>query len=68
MNLSTVKWAQWDKTKARELLGLMICNSPAQLKCKQGVQSEPELVTNVKHANPTQSQVARRKDVQDDLH
>ena len=25
MNLSTVKWAQWDKTKSRELLGLFIC-------------------------------------------
>ena len=25
MNLSTVKWAQWDKTQARELLGLFIC-------------------------------------------
>jgi len=25
MNLSTVKWAQWDKTTSRELLGLFIC-------------------------------------------
>jgi len=25
MNLSTVKWAQWDKTQFRELLGLFIC-------------------------------------------
>jgi len=25
MNLSTVKWAQWDKTQYRELLGLFIC-------------------------------------------
>jgi len=25
MNLSTVKWAQWDKTHSRELLGLFIC-------------------------------------------
>jgi len=25
MNLSTVKWAQWDQTKSRELLGLFIC-------------------------------------------
>ena len=25
MNLSTVKWAQWDKTQSRELLGLVIC-------------------------------------------
>ena len=25
MNLSTVKWAQWDKTLSRELLGLFIC-------------------------------------------
>ena len=25
MNLSTVKWAQWDKTQSRELLGLFIC-------------------------------------------
>jgi len=24
INLSTVKWAQWDKTKSRELLGLFI--------------------------------------------
>jgi len=24
-NLSTVKWAQWDKTQSRELLGLFIC-------------------------------------------
>jgi len=24
-NLSTVKWAQWNKTKSRELLGLIIC-------------------------------------------
>ena len=24
MNLTTVKWAQWDKTKSRELLGLFI--------------------------------------------
>ena len=23
MNLSTVKWAQWDKTQSRELLGLL---------------------------------------------
>jgi len=25
MNLSTVKWAQWDQTQSRELLGLFIC-------------------------------------------
>ena len=25
MNLSTVKWAQWDKTQSRDLLGLYIC-------------------------------------------
>jgi len=25
MNLSTVKWAQWDKTQSRELLGLLVC-------------------------------------------
>jgi len=25
MNLSTVKWDQWDKTHSRELLGLLIC-------------------------------------------
>jgi len=25
MNLSTVKWAHWDKTQSRELLGLFIC-------------------------------------------
>jgi len=25
MNLSTVKWAQWDKTQSRELLILFIC-------------------------------------------
>ena len=25
MNLSTVKWVQWDKTQSRELLGLFIC-------------------------------------------
>jgi len=25
MNLHTVKWAQWDKTQPRELLGLFIC-------------------------------------------
>ena len=25
MNLSTVKWAQWDKTQSRELLGLFVC-------------------------------------------
>ena len=25
MNLSTVKWAQWDKNQSRELLGLFIC-------------------------------------------
>jgi len=25
MNLSTVKWAQWDKTYSRELLGPFIC-------------------------------------------
>jgi len=25
MNLSTVKWTQWDKTQSRELLGLFIC-------------------------------------------
>jgi len=25
MTLSTVKWAQWDKTQSRELLGLFIC-------------------------------------------
>jgi len=25
MNLSTVKWAPWDKTQSRELLGLFIC-------------------------------------------
>jgi len=25
MNLRTVKWAQWDKTQSRELLGLFIC-------------------------------------------
>jgi len=25
MNLSTVKWAQWDKAQSRELLGLFIC-------------------------------------------
>jgi len=25
MNLSTVKWAQWDETQSRELLGLFIC-------------------------------------------
>jgi len=25
MNISTVKWAQWDKTQSRELLGLFIC-------------------------------------------
>jgi len=24
-NLSTVKWAQWDKTQSRELLGLFLC-------------------------------------------
>jgi len=26
MNLSTVKWAQWDKTHSRELLGPFICD------------------------------------------
>ena len=25
MNLSTVKWAQGDKTQSRELLGLFVC-------------------------------------------
>ena len=25
MNLSTVKWAYWDKTQSRDLLGLFIC-------------------------------------------
>jgi len=25
MNLSTVKWAQWDKTQSREVLGLFLC-------------------------------------------
>ena len=25
MNLSTVKWAQWDKTQSRQLFGLFIC-------------------------------------------
>jgi len=25
MNLSTVKWAQWDKSQSKELLGLFIC-------------------------------------------
>jgi len=30
MNLSTVKWAQWDKTQSRELLGLFICVCTAQ--------------------------------------
>jgi len=25
LNLSTVKWAQWDKTKSTELLGLFMC-------------------------------------------
>jgi len=25
LNLSTVKWAEWDKTQSRELLGLFIC-------------------------------------------
>jgi len=25
MNLSTVKWAQWDKTQSRELLSMFIC-------------------------------------------
>ena len=25
MNLNRVKWAQWDKTQCRELLGLFIC-------------------------------------------
>ena len=25
MNLSTVKWAQWDKSQSREQLGLFIC-------------------------------------------
>jgi len=25
MNLCTVKWAQWDKTQSRELLGLFMC-------------------------------------------
>jgi len=25
MNLSTVKWAQWDETQSRDLLGLFIC-------------------------------------------
>jgi len=25
MNLSTVKWAQWDKTQSRDLFGLFIC-------------------------------------------
>jgi len=25
MNIRTVKWAQWDKTQSRELLGLFIC-------------------------------------------
>jgi len=25
MNLSTVKWAQWDRTQSRELFGLFIC-------------------------------------------
>jgi len=25
MNLSNVKWAQWDRTQSRELLGLFIC-------------------------------------------
>ena len=30
MNLSTVKWAQWDKTQSRELLGLFICVCSSQ--------------------------------------
>ena len=25
MNLRTVKWAQWDKTQSRDLLGLITC-------------------------------------------
>ena len=25
MNLSTVKWAQWDETQSRDLLGLLLC-------------------------------------------
>ena len=30
MNVSTVKWAQWDKTQSRDLLGLFICVRIAQ--------------------------------------
>ena len=44
MNLSTVKWAQWDKTQSRELLVLFICvcSSLCTLVAHNTAQNRPD--------------------------
>ena len=44
MNLSTVKWAQWDKTQSRELLGLFkcVCSSLCTIVAHNTAQNRPD--------------------------
>jgi len=44
MNLSLVKWAQWDKTQSRELLGLFICvrSSLCKIVAHNTAQNRPD--------------------------
>jgi len=44
MNLSTVKWAQWDKTQSRELLGLFkcACSSLCTIVAHNTAQNRPD--------------------------
>ena len=44
MNLSTVKWAKWDKTQSRELLGLFkcVCSSLCTIVAHNTAQNRPD--------------------------
>jgi len=44
MNLSTVKWAQWDKTHSRELLGpfICVCIAPCTIVAHDIAQNRPD--------------------------
>jgi len=44
MNLSTVKWAQWDKTQSKELLGLLCVHCTVHNCCKHNIaENRPDI-------------------------
>ena len=42
MNLSTVKWAQWDKTQSRELLEVCVCIALCTIVAHNIAQNKPD--------------------------